>query len=65
MAFVAVTAAVAPVADLEMQVEIGFLVGASVSTLVMAFSLAVRMRKGVAEGVGSLIDQIEHEPLEI
>ena len=31
----AVTAAVAPVTELEMQVELGFLAGAAVSTLVM------------------------------
>ena len=59
------TAAVAPVADLEMQVELGFLVGASVSTLVMAVTLLHRMKRGVPESVGSLITQIEHEPLEI
>ena len=38
VAFVAVTAAVAPVTELEMQVELGFLAGASVSTLVMALA---------------------------
>jgi O-antigen/teichoic acid export membrane protein len=65
LAFLVVTAAVSGIAELDMQVELGFLVGASVSTLVMAGSLMVRMRKGVAEGVGSLITQIEHEPLEI
>ncbi len=65
VAFVVVTAALAPIAGLEMQVELGFLIGATVSTLVMAGSLFARMRKGVAEGVGSLISQIEHEPLEI
>ncbi len=65
LAFLVVTVAVSGITELDMQVELGFLVGASVSTLVMAGSLMVRMRKGVAEGVGSLITQIEHEPLEI
>lgn len=55
----------APIPDLEKRVEIGFLAGAAASTAFMAVSLARRMRKGVDEGVGSLIAQIEHEPLEI
>ncbi len=65
LAFFAVTAAIAPVAELEMQVEIGFLAGAAVATLVMSFALYNRMRHGVDAGVDSLITQIEHEPLEI
>jgi hypothetical protein len=31
----------------------------------MTISLLNRMRKGVPEGLDSLIEQIEHEPLEI
>ena len=65
LAFLVVTVAVSGITELEMQVELGFLIGASVSTLVMGGSLVIRMRKGVSEGVGSLITQIEHEPLEI
>jgi O-antigen/teichoic acid export membrane protein len=65
VAFLGVTAAVAPVAELDMEVELGFLAGASVSTLVMAIALFNRMKRGVDEGVDSLITQIEHEPLEI
>jgi hypothetical protein len=48
-----------------MQVELGFLAGATISTLVMGGALLNRMKKGVPEGVESLIEQIEHEPLEI
>ena len=65
IAFVIVTAAVAPVTELEMQVELGFLAGATVSTLVMAGALYARMKRGVPESADSLIEQIEHEPLEI
>jgi O-antigen/teichoic acid export membrane protein len=66
LAFVVVAAATEPVAGLEMQVELGFLVGALVSTLVMAASLFNRMKRGVPEGgIEGLITQIEHEPLEI
>jgi O-antigen/teichoic acid export membrane protein len=65
LAFLAVTAAVAPVAELEMEVELGFLAGATVTTLVMSYALYNRMKRGVDEGVESLITQIEHEPLEI
>ena len=60
------TAAVAPIAELEMQVEIGFLVGAvGQHRWSWRSASSVRMQHGVAEGVGSLITQIEHEPLEI
>jgi O-antigen/teichoic acid export membrane protein len=62
LVFVAVAAGIS---DLEKRVEIGFLVGAAASTTFMAVSLARRMRRGVDEGVDSLITQIEHEPLEI
>jgi O-antigen/teichoic acid export membrane protein len=65
LGFVAVTLAVRPVTELEMQVELGFLAGAAISTVVMTISLLNRMRKGVPEGLDSLIEQIEHEPLEI
>jgi O-antigen/teichoic acid export membrane protein len=65
LGFAAVTAAVAPFTELEMQVELGFLAGAAIATVVMTFSLLNRMKKGVPEGVESLIEQIEHEPLEI
>jgi hypothetical protein len=62
VAFVAV-AAVIP--ELDLRVEMGFLVGATVSTLVMAWALAARMRAGVDEGIDSLITRLEHEPLEL
>jgi O-antigen/teichoic acid export membrane protein len=66
LAFVAVSAATASVTGLEMQVELGFLAGAAVSTLVMAVSLVNRMKGGIpAGGMEGLLDQIEHEPLEI
>lgn len=54
-----------PIPELDLRVEMGFLVGATVSTLVMGWALLVRMRHGVDEGIDSLISQIEHEPLEL
>ncbi len=55
-------AAVIP--GLEKRVEIGFLAGSIVAVLVMMLSLYQRMQRGVPENIDSLIDQIEHEPLE-
>jgi O-antigen/teichoic acid export membrane protein len=66
LAFLVVTAACSTFADLELQVELGFLAGTTVSTLVMIYSLFRRMKRGVPEdGIEGLITQIEHEPLEI
>jgi hypothetical protein len=62
VAFIAVAAAIP---ELDLRVEMGFLVGATVSTIVMGWALVVRMRHGVDEGIDSLISQIEHEPLEL
>jgi O-antigen/teichoic acid export membrane protein len=60
--FVAVAA---PIEDLALRVEIGFLAGTIATTVVMSFALATRMRQGVDEPIGSLISQLEHEPLEL
>ena len=53
------------ISDLALRVEIGFLAGSVVTTLVMAWALLRRMRHGITEGIGSLIAQIEHEPLDL
>jgi hypothetical protein len=55
----------AVMSDLALRVEIGFLAGSAVTTVVMGWALARRMRRGVEEGIDSLISQIEHEPLEL
>jgi len=60
--FVAV-AAVIP--ELDLRVELGFLIGTIATTAAMGWALNVRMRRGVEEGIGTLITQIEHEPLEL
>jgi len=60
--FCIVAAAIQP---LDTRVEVGFLAGTIATTAAMSWALSVRMRKGVTEGIGSLITQIEHEPLEI
>jgi O-antigen/teichoic acid export membrane protein len=52
--------------DLFKRVEIGFIVGAAASALAMAAFLFDRLRKGIPDdGLASLVEQIEHEPLEI
>ena len=54
-----------PISDLELRVEIGFLLGASLTTLVMSISLFARMRGAVPESIEPLITQLEQEPLEL
>jgi O-antigen/teichoic acid export membrane protein len=62
--FVVVTAAAGD--DLFTRVEVGFIAGAAVSALAMGVLLLVRFRAGIPEGgLASLVEQIEHEPLEI
>ncbi|MGZ4676448.1 MAG: hypothetical protein ACXVJ7_13300 [Acidimicrobiia bacterium] len=56
-------AAVIP--ELDLRVEIGFLAGTVATAIVMGWALVQRMRRGVDEGIGSLISRIEHEPLEL
>ena len=63
--FAAFAILAAAIQDLAPRVEIGFLVGTAVTMLVMGWALAVRMRAGVTEGIGALIEQIEHEPLDL
>jgi hypothetical protein len=60
--FCVVAAVIQP---LDTRVEIGFLAGTIATTAVMGWSLEIRMRRGVTEGIGTLITQIEHEPLEL
>lgn len=62
--FVAVTAATGP--DLFRRVEYGYIAGAAAAAGVMALLLAFQLRKGIPEGsLASLVEQIEHEQLEI
>lgn len=64
VAFVAVTAVAG--SDLFRRVEIGFIAGAAVSAVAMALLLFNRLRAGIPDdGLASLVEQIEHEPLEI
>jgi O-antigen/teichoic acid export membrane protein len=62
--FVGVTAATGP--DLFRRVELGFIAGSGAAAAVMALMLYQRLRAGIPEGgLASLVEQIEHEPLEI
>jgi O-antigen/teichoic acid export membrane protein len=60
--FVAVAAGIS---ELELRVEVGFLAGSVVSTLVMALALRARLHGGAIEDLGELVTAIEREPLEI
>ena len=52
--------------DLFPRVEVGFIAGAAVSAVAMGVLLLIRFRAGIPEGgLASLVEQIEHEPLEI
>jgi O-antigen/teichoic acid export membrane protein len=64
VAFLVVTALTGP--DLFLRVEIGSIAGAAASAAMMAWMLIPRMREGVgADSLTELVQQIEHEPLEI
>ena len=58
-------AVIAVIADLELRVEIGFLVGALVSAGLMAAATWTRIGRADGMGVESLVEAIEHEPIEI
>lgn len=62
---VAFTIVATLISGLALRVEIGFLVGTCITTFVMSWALIVIMRRGFDEGIGSLIAQIEHEPLDL
>jgi O-antigen/teichoic acid export membrane protein len=52
--------------DLFLRVEVGFIAGALVSAATMAGMLLSQIRAGVPEGsLAELVEQIEHEPLEL
>jgi len=59
LAFIAGAAALT---ELELRVEIGFLVGSAVSAIVMAWALHRSVERAT---IGELVTAIEHEPLEI
>ncbi|CAB4722882.1 unannotated protein [freshwater metagenome] len=59
-----VTALTGP--DLYLRVELGFIAGAATSTALMGLFLGLRLRRELPAGsLASLVEQIEHEPLEI
>jgi O-antigen/teichoic acid export membrane protein len=64
VAFVAVTAVASN--DLFLRVELGSIAGAGVSAAAMAVQFRLRLREGIGDAsLASLVEQIEHEPLEI
>ena len=62
--FVVVTAIAG--GDLFRRVELAYIAGTGVAAAVMGLMLYVRLRAGIPDdGLASLVEQIEHEPLEI
>ena len=55
----------AVVPGLELRVVLGLVVGASVTTAVMAVLVARNLRRTAGLGIEPLIEAIEHEPIEI
>jgi len=64
VAFVVATAVVS--SDLFLRVELGSIAGAGVAAMTMGLMFSRRLRRGIgAASLASLVEQIEHEPLEI
>ncbi|MCD9623369.1 hypothetical protein [Rhabdothermincola salaria] len=65
LGLLACLAVIAIIPDLELRVEIGFIVGSAAAATAMGF--ATWSRIGLAEGIGiePLVEAIEHEPIEI
>ena len=51
--------------DLFRRIEFGFVSGCAIAAVAMGLQLAVRMRTASPESLALLVEQIEHEPLEI
>lgn len=65
LGLVVAVSCMAVIEDLELRVDLGFLLG-SVVTTVMMFVAVLRRRARMDElGVGALVEAIEHEPIEI
>jgi O-antigen/teichoic acid export membrane protein len=58
-----ITMAIIP--GLLLRVDLGFVIGSAVATLGMAIGLARRRNQIASTGIESLIEAIEHEPIEI
>jgi hypothetical protein len=62
--FVAVTAVAS--SDLFLRVELGSIAGAGAAAGIMGLSFVLRLRRGIGDAsLALLVEQIEHEPLEI
>jgi O-antigen/teichoic acid export membrane protein len=55
----------AVIPDLELRVELGFLVGAIVSAVLMAWSAVRKLDATADPGIDALVEAIEHEPMDI
>ncbi len=63
--FVGCVIGIAVIPGLERRVELGFLLGATLAAVAMAFALWSRIGRAEGMGVEPLIEAIEHEPIEI
>jgi O-antigen/teichoic acid export membrane protein len=55
----------ATVSGLELRVDLGFLVGSTISGVTMGIALFLEQRKMDSTEIGALVDVLEHEPLEL
>jgi O-antigen/teichoic acid export membrane protein len=65
LGLLACLATIAAISDLELRVELGFLVGSLVAAAGMGVATLVRMRRTDGASIEDLIEAIEHEPIEI
>ena len=56
---------IATIPGLELRVELGYLFGSSASMVAMSLALWARIGRADGMGIESLVEAIEHEPLEI
>jgi O-antigen/teichoic acid export membrane protein len=65
LGLVACVAVIAVISDLELRVELGFLIGSLVAALAMGLATWTRMGRANGSSLDNLIEAIEHEALEI
>jgi O-antigen/teichoic acid export membrane protein len=55
----------ATVSGLELRVDLGFLVGSTISGIVMGAVLLIKQKSMESTEIGALVDVLEHEPIEL
>ena len=55
----------ATVSGLELRVDLGFLIGSTISGIAMGIALYMKQRQMDTTGIGALVEVLEHEPMEL